>query len=116
VVMAFSGLGDRISSAQTLLAAADLLEDGATVVVAGSSDDPATHALLTAGRTAPDPAVCVLSAPVADAVPPTHPARGKTIADGQPAAYLCRGGICGLPITNPADLALALRRRRTAPS
>ena len=32
------------------------------------------------------------------------------------AAYLCRGGVCGLPITNPAALAQALRHRRGAPS
>jgi uncharacterized protein YyaL (SSP411 family) len=116
VLTAFSGLGDRLSAAPTLLAAADLLEDGATVVITGPSDNPATQALLVIARAAPDPAFCVLHAAAPDAVPPTHPAHGKTTAAGRPAAYICRSGACGLPIATPADLAQALRRRRTIPS
>ncbi len=116
VLRAYSGLGDRLSAAPTLLAAADLLEEGATVVVAGSLADAATQTLLTVARSAPDPAVCVLHAASPDAVPTGHPAYGKAQAAGQPTAYLCRGGVCGLPITNPADLAQALRQRRGAPS
>jgi uncharacterized protein YyaL (SSP411 family) len=116
VLTAFSGLGDRLSAAPTLLAAADLLEDGATVVVAGPQGDRAAQTLLAAARSAPDPATCVLYAASPDAVPPGHPAHGKAQAAGQPAAYLCRAGICGLPITNPDDLVQALRHRRGAPS
>jgi len=116
VLTAYSGLGDRLSAAPTLLAAADLLEDGATVVVAGAQGDPATQTLLAAARSAPDPAVCVLHASAPESVPPGHPAHGKIKAAGQPAAYLCRAGVCGLPITNPDELVQALRRRRGAPS
>jgi uncharacterized protein YyaL (SSP411 family) len=116
VLTAFSGLGDRLSAAPTLLAAADLLEDGATVVVTGPANDPDTQALLAAVRAAPDPAVCALHAATPDAVPPGHPAHGKSTIGGRPAAYVCRGQVCGLPITNPADLAQALRRRRSDPS
>jgi uncharacterized protein YyaL (SSP411 family) len=116
VLTAFSGFGDRLSAAPTLLAAADLLEQGATVVVAGPPSDPATDALLEVARAAPDPAVCVLFAPAPHAVPPLHPAHGKTTAGARPAAFLCRGGLCGLPITDPADLEQALRRRHIAPS
>ena len=112
VLTAFSGLGDRSSVAPSLLAAADLLEDGATVVVAGPATDPATQALLAAARAAPDPAVTVLCASTPEAVPPAHPAHGKTTAAGRPAAYLCRGGVCGLPITNPVELAHSLSQRR----
>jgi uncharacterized protein YyaL (SSP411 family) len=111
VLTAFSGLGDKSSAAPTLLAAADLLEDGATVVVAGAPADPATQALLATARAAPDPAVCVLAAATPDAVPPSHPAHGKTALAGRPAAYLCRGGVCGLPVSDPTDLADRLRRR-----
>jgi uncharacterized protein YyaL (SSP411 family) len=116
VLTAFSGLGDRFSASPTLLAAADLLQDGATVVVAGLLDDPATQILLTTARAAPDPALCVLYAAAPDTVPPTHPAHGKTTTASRPSAYLCHGGVCGLPITSPTHLAQALRRRWTAPS
>jgi uncharacterized protein YyaL (SSP411 family) len=116
LLCAYSGLGDRLSAAPTLLAAADLLEEGATVVVAGAPDEAATQTLLAVARRAPDPAVCVLQAGSPEAVPPGHPAHGKTEAAGRPATYLCRAGVCGLPITNPSALAQALRQRRGAPS
>ncbi|MCW3473651.1 thioredoxin domain-containing protein [Limobrevibacterium gyesilva] len=107
---AFSGLGDSLSAAPTLLAAADLLEDGATVVVTGAPNAPATQALLAAALAAPDPAVTVLRAGTPDAVPSTHPAYGKATG-GQAAAYLCRGGVCGLPLTDPAELTRRLQAR-----
>jgi uncharacterized protein len=114
VLTAFAGLGDSLTAAPTLLAAADLLEDGATIVVAGAPDAPATQDLLEAALAAPDPAICVLRAPTPDAVPASHPAHGKIAPGGAAAAYLCRGGTCGLPITDPADLAQRLRQRRPA--
>jgi hypothetical protein len=114
VLTAFAGLGDSLTAAPTLLAAADLLEDGATVVVAGMPDAPATQALLQAALAAPDPTISVLRAPTPDAVPASHPAHGKIALEGAAAAYLCRGGTCGLPITDPTDLTQRLRQRRAA--
>ena len=116
VLTAFSGLAEKLSAAPTLLAAADLLEDGATVVIAGAPAHAGTQALLQVACAAPDPTVCVLRASSSDAIPPAHPAYGKVPPAGQPAAYLCRGGVCGLPITDPAELARALRSRRPPPS
>ncbi len=113
-ITAFGGLGDRLTACPTLLAAADLLEDGAVAVIAGAPDLPATQALLAAALTAPDPAVVVLRAPHADALPLAHPAHGKTAPPGRALAYVCRGGVCGLPVEMPADLVLALRRSRGA--
>ena len=64
----------------TLLAAADLLESAATVVIAG---DPAGAApLLHAALSAPDPAITVLQAPNIAALPPDHPAFGKSAGPG----------------------------------
>ena len=112
VLMAFGGLGDRLAAAPSLLGAADLLEAGATVVVAGAPEAPATLGLLAAALAGPDPAVMVLRAPDAGALPHSHPAFGKTAIGGVPAAYLCRGNVCGLPISDPAQLASQLRSRR----
>ena len=112
LLIAFGGLGDRLAAAPSLLAAADLLEAGATVVVAGAPVAAATQALLAAALASPDPAVMVLRAPNAQSLPTAHPAFGKTEIAGQSAAYLCRGNVCGLPITDPAKLASQLRSRQ----
>jgi hypothetical protein len=112
VLTAFSGLGDRLTAAPTLLAAADLLEEGAVVVIAGDPAGAACQRLLAAALAAPDPAVCVLRAPHPEALPPQHPAFGKTAPAGEATAWLCRGGVCGLPLADPDALATALRERR----
>jgi uncharacterized protein len=108
-VVAFSGLGDRLAACPTLLAAASLLEDAAVAVVAGAPDLPAARALLRAALASPDPAVVVLRAPSAEALPLAHPAHGKTAPEGAAVAYVCRGGVCGLPVATPAALIQALR-------
>ena len=98
---AFSGAGDAVSNMPTLLAAADLLEEAAVVVLVG---DPALRPTALAS---PDPATVVLAVGSADELPGSHPAHGKRPG----AAYVCRRGTCGLPITDRAALAAALRSR-----
>jgi hypothetical protein len=97
-----------IAAMPGLLAAADLLTEGAAIVVAGPPDDPATRALLTAALGHPDPAIVVLRA--SEALPDAHPAHGKATVDGLPAAYVCRHGACALPVRDPASLAGLLAR------
>jgi uncharacterized protein YyaL (SSP411 family) len=79
------------------------------VVVAGDPDGAAAKALLSAALSAADPGVCVLRAPSAGALPPLHPAHGKTAPAGTALAYVCRGGACGLPVADAAALAAMLR-------
>jgi uncharacterized protein YyaL (SSP411 family) len=114
VITAFSGLGDRLASCPTLLAAADLLEDGAVVVVTGDPPSNANRSLLRAALRAPDPAVCVLRAESSAALPPDHPAYGKATPGSEAAAFVCRGGTCSLPVSDPGALATALATRRAA--
>ncbi|MEO9189266.1 MAG: thioredoxin domain-containing protein [Acetobacteraceae bacterium] len=111
VLRAFAGNRGQLAAMPTLLAAADLLEEAATIVIAGASDHPLTEARLAAALAGPDPAVAVLRAPTADALPPGHPAHAKTAGQAGAAAFLCRRGTCGLPITDAAALARALRAR-----
>jgi len=103
LLQAFTGNLDHLAQMPTLLAAADLLEEGATVVVVGAADDLAATALA-----APDPATIVLRVGATETLPRTHPAYGK---GGGPAAYVCRRNVCSLPVANPAALADMLRRR-----
>ncbi|WP_160121754.1 thioredoxin domain-containing protein [Rhodovarius lipocyclicus] len=97
---AFSGLEGGLAAMPTLLAAADLLERCATIVIAGPPAEPAAAALRLAALSLPDPAVLVLAAPTPESLPPGHPAHGKPMLEGEPAAYVCRAGRCGLPVTD----------------
>jgi uncharacterized protein YyaL (SSP411 family) len=111
----FAGSGDALAAMPGLLAAADLLTEAASVVVAGPPGDPAAEALVRAVLAHPDPALALLRAPDPAALPPGHPAAGKGTVEGAPAAYVCRGGVCSLPVTDPAALITALARpTRTA--
>ena len=104
---AFSGQSDQLSGMPTLLAAADLLEEGASVVVVGVN----SAALAEAALRAPDPAVVVLRAPNSGSLPVDHPAYGKVPPPYAAAAYVCRRNVCGLPMTDAATLSQALRTR-----
>jgi uncharacterized protein YyaL (SSP411 family) len=100
VLTAFSGQADQLSSMPTLLAAADTLEEGASVVVSAAG-------LVQAALRSPDPAVVVVHAGTG-ALQPGHPAYGKPLGS---AAYVCRRSVCGLPIGDAAELARALATR-----
>jgi hypothetical protein len=94
-----------------LLAAADLLEEAATVVIAGDPADPRAQSLTAAALRAPDPAVVVLRAPRPDALPVGHPAHGKGPVGGTPAAYVCRRNVCAPPVTDALSTPLPQRGR-----
>ena len=73
-----------------LLAAADVLEEAACVVVAGEAADPRALELLSAALRAADPAVAVLRAWGSETLAAAHSAFGKTAGPG-------RGGGVRLP-------------------
>jgi len=69
----------------------------------------AADAMLAAAHAHADPnLVLALHDDTAD-LPPGHPASGKTAVGGCVTAYVCRGEICSLPITDGVALAAALR-------
>jgi uncharacterized protein YyaL (SSP411 family) len=116
LLRAFSGLGERLAGAPSLLAAADLLEEGAVVVVTGPIGDQAADALHQAALAAPDPATGVLRITSTDTLPSFHPAFAKTLTGNQPAAWLCRAGICERPLVDPDMLVARLRCRNPSPT
>jgi uncharacterized protein len=107
LLRAFTGKPDQLAAMPTLLAAADLLEEAATVVIAGDATQP----LATAALTAADPAVVVLRVSGLDALPAEHPAFGKSAGAVGATAYVCRRNVCGLPIVDARALATALSAR-----
>jgi len=110
ILRAFAGLPEQFATMPTILAAADTLAEGTSAVITGEPADWRTAALLRAALGAADPAVVVLQAAPSRVLPPGHPAHGKTGAE--PAAYVCRGNVCGLPVSDPAALAALLAVRR----
>jgi uncharacterized protein YyaL (SSP411 family) len=109
-VRAFFSAGSYFSALETALAALQ-------IVIVGPNTHPKTHELTAAvlGRSLPN-RLLVVVAPE-DKLPEGHPAHGKTMQNGQPAAYVCQRGTCSAPITNPVTLsqALQLPSRPTSP-
>ena len=87
----------------TLLRAAVCADRGLGVaVVVGDPGDPATLALAHGARLvlAPEDAVVVAAPGSAPAGLDPGWLEGRTLSAGRPAAYLCRGTTCSLPITD----------------
>jgi uncharacterized protein YyaL (SSP411 family) len=54
----------------------------------------------------------VVSLSPGSSLPGNHPAFGKGFIDGKPAAYVCEGPVCSLPVTEPQTLLETLARVR----
>ncbi|MER5767646.1 thioredoxin domain-containing protein [Streptomyces sp. NPDC001985] len=89
------------------LAVAEALLDGPReVAVAGPEGDPAAEALHRTALLATAPgAVVAAGAPDSGEFPLL---RDRPLVDGRAAAYVCRGFVCRMPVTDPADLAREL--------
>jgi uncharacterized protein YyaL (SSP411 family) len=104
VLAAYGGRREMLAGSPVLLAAADTLENAACVVITGAGD---VWPLQRAALSAADPAMVVLRVADGADLPAGHPAYGKT-SEG-PAAFVCRGGVCALPVTAVAGLLGLLR-------
>ncbi len=109
IVRAFAGEMERnFFPYSNVIEGARYLEDGAQIVVIGPSGDPATEALRRTAEVAPLADRMIAAYGPDDPLPANHPAAGKGMVDGQATAYLCRGPVCSLPITEAAALRDAL--------
>jgi hypothetical protein len=93
-----------------LLNAIDLRLRGAEIVVTGAGAGADT--LLAAARALPPLDRIVLHAPSAAALRAGHPARQKLAAATAPAAFICVGETCSLPVSDPAGLIGAIEAVR----
>jgi uncharacterized protein YyaL (SSP411 family) len=108
LIAAFSGEVNRnFMPLSTLFNSNEVLLQALQIVILGDREAADTQALLGAvyGVSLPNR---VLSVVPDDGLPQGHPAHGKDRKDGRATAYVCRGPVCSLPITDPAELALAL--------
>ncbi|MBO6947770.1 MAG: thioredoxin domain-containing protein [Rhodospirillales bacterium] len=92
----------------TLLIAWELLMRGTQIVIAGDIDDPSTDALADVALKTPNRLSVVTRIAPGKELPANHAAAGKDTVDGNPAAYVCVGPTCSLPVTDPKALADAL--------
>jgi len=110
LIGAFSGAGERLAAMPTLMAAAGILEDGGSVVVIAGPNRERARQLSVVARASADPSMSVIATNGAAELPPDHPAHGKTAGPAGAAAFVCRGGVCGMPVSEPHELAVLLRR------
>jgi hypothetical protein len=110
IVTTFSGEVERnFLPYSTLIDGALLLQSGIQIILIGTSGDPTLNTLIDAARQAAL-ANRVLSVIEPDTqLAPDHPAHGKGLVDGRPAAYICVGPVCSLPLVTPESVTAHLQ-------
>ena len=113
IVETFSGeVARNFFPLATLLNNVELLERPLQIVIIGERKDPLLQSLLRAVYNVSLPNRIVLTLPPEAWLPVDHPAYGKGLVDGKPAAYVCDGPVCSLPITDAESLLESLVRVR----
>ncbi len=93
----------------TLLNGLDTRIHDRSIVIVGDRQGEDTGELLRTVHAHCLPGRALLIVPPAGGVPTGHPAAGKSQIDGRATAYVCHGGTCSLPLTDPSRLAEALQ-------
>lgn len=96
--------GDNLFAHIGLLNAVDMRLRLAEIVVTGAADDARTRDLVDAALALPFLTRALLRAPAPTALPASHAAQEKMRAMSGPAAFVCVGETCSLPVTTPAEL------------
>ncbi len=110
LITAFSGeVSQNFYPLATLLNASEMLQQGTQIAIIGAPDAAPTRALARAAHLAPVAARVIAVFAPDEALPAGHPAAGKGLVEGAPAAYVCVGPTCSLPQTTPAGLTASLR-------
>jgi len=109
ILGAFSGeLGRNFFPLATLINNAEFAQKPLQIVLAGEPSDSGLAALRRAVYAVSLPNRVVLAVQPGEDLPPNHPAHGKGPVNSKPAAYVCDGPVCSLPLTDPQALSTAL--------
>ena len=112
LVQAVSGELERnVFGLSTLLNAHAFLSEGIQIILVGRRDEESVRTMLRAIHDVSLPDKVVQVVENTDGFSVAHPAFGKGRADGHAAAYVCRGPVCSLPITDAAALRENLQAR-----
>jgi uncharacterized protein len=109
LMRAFSAAPGGLGSSPLLLMSADMLERGGSIVVDGPLDDPRAAALVALALKAPDPSLTVLR--LDRSLWSDGPPRADLPHIDSPAAMLCQGQTCSLPVETADALDRLLRGR-----
>jgi uncharacterized protein len=113
ILETFSGeIGRNFFPLATLLNNVELLTKPLQIVLVGESGTAAFDLLRRAVYDVSLPNRVVVCLSPGGTLPIDHPASGKGLVDGKPAAYFCEGTICSLPVTDPKTLLETLARVR----
>jgi uncharacterized protein YyaL (SSP411 family) len=105
IIGTFSGeLGRNFFPLATLINNAELAERPVQIVLAGNPDDAVFAELRRAVYLVSLPNRVVQAVAPDVNLPAGHPAHGKGMVGGKPAAYVCEGPVCSLPLTEPQAL------------
>ncbi|HEY1615493.1 MAG TPA: thioredoxin domain-containing protein [Rhizomicrobium sp.] len=110
LIQSFSGEVNRAwISMGSYLNGLEVAQTALQIVVVGQIDNPKTHELVNAvlGRSLPNRTLVVVDPK--NELPQGHPAKGKTMQNGQPTAYVCQRTTCSAPIVNPVTLSQVLQ-------
>ncbi len=109
IVAAFSGeIARNFFPLATLLNNVDFLAGPLQIVLAGEGGDPTFDALRRTVYDRSLPNRIMLTLRPGATLAADHPASGKSLVDGRPAAYVCDGPVCSLPLTTPQELSVHL--------
>jgi len=113
IVKAFAGEVRRnFFPLATLINNAELAQKPVQIVLVGTPQDAAFQALRRAVGAVSLPNRVVTALVLGETLPAEHPAAGKGLVDGKPAAYVCDGPVCSLPIVASQQLIDALAELR----
>jgi uncharacterized protein YyaL (SSP411 family) len=113
LIRVVSGAPEGLGGSPLTLMSADMLERGGAIVVDGPLDDPRALALASVALGAPDPSLTVLRLD-RHRWPDASP-RADLPQTSTPAAMLCQGQTCSLPVNAPEALMALMEARREAP-
>jgi uncharacterized protein YyaL (SSP411 family) len=105
-------LGGNFFPLATLINNAELADRPVQIVLVGEPSDAAFAALRRAVYQVSLPNRVVAAVKPGEALPSGHPASGKGPVAGRPAAYVCEGPVCSLPLIEPQALTAALAELR----
>jgi uncharacterized protein YyaL (SSP411 family) len=103
-----AGSGDNLFSHIGILNGVDMRLNAAEIVVTGETAGPLTRA----GLELPFLNRVLIRAASAEALPTSHPAQEKLKASTGPAAFVCVGETCSLPVTTPDGIARVISDMR----
>ncbi len=113
IIRAFGGeLGRNFFPLATLINNAELALKPVQIVLVGEAGDPALAELRRAVHAVSLPRRVVQIVAPGEALPASHPAHGKTLVEGEAAAYVCEGPVCSSPIVASRQLIDALANLR----